>query len=63
MENKTSEAQQRAVKNWQANNKEYTNYLKSRSTAKSFIKNKATLEDLENFEQLIQDIKVEKYNK
>jgi hypothetical protein len=37
--------------------------LKSRSSAKSFIKNKATIDDLENFEELIREIKENKYNK
>lgn len=40
-------------KKWQDKNKEYSNYLKSRSTARSFIKNKATNEDLEEFKVLI----------
>jgi hypothetical protein len=61
--NKTSKAQAKAVKNWQENNKEYSSYLKSRSSAKSFIKNKATIDDLENFEELIREIKENKYNK
>jgi hypothetical protein len=61
--NKTSKAQAKAVKNWQENNKEYSSYLKSRSSAKSFIKNKATIDDLENFEELIKEIKESKYNK
>jgi hypothetical protein len=37
--------------------------LKSRSSAKSFIKNKASIEDLENFEQIIREVKESKYNK
>lgn len=52
MENKTS-AQTEANKKWQQKNKEYSNYLKSRSTSRGFIKNKATLEDLEELEKLI----------
>jgi hypothetical protein len=60
--NKTSKAQLNAVKNWEDNNKTYASYLKSRSSAKSFIKNKATIEDLENFEQLIKEVKENKYN-
>lgn len=40
-------------KRWQSKNKDYANYLKSRSTARSFIKNKATNEDLQEFKGLI----------
>ncbi|EEP8614900.1 hypothetical protein ARP42_002988, partial [Listeria monocytogenes] len=46
----TSDAQLKANKNWQEKNKEHANYLKSRSAARSFIKKKATLEDLEELE-------------
>lgn len=42
-----------ANKRWQSKNKEYSNYLKSRSTARSFIKNKAKKEDLDELEALI----------
>lgn len=40
-------------KKWQEKNKQYSNYLKSRSTTRSFIKNKATNEDLEEIKGLI----------
>ncbi|EAA0327042.1 hypothetical protein ATT32_01030 [Listeria monocytogenes] len=59
-EKTTSDAQMKANKNWQEKNKEHANYLKSRSAARSFIKNKATLEDLEELEQLIKEHKVQK---
>ncbi|MDR3595078.1 hypothetical protein [Clostridium sp.] len=59
MEKKTSEAQTKANKKWSENNKEYSSYLKSRSSAKSFIRNKATLEDLEELENLIAERKKE----
>ncbi|AQP77603.1 hypothetical protein AF926_11560 [Listeria monocytogenes] len=49
----TSDAQLKANKNWQEKNKEHANYLKSRSAARSFIKKKATLLDLEELEELI----------
>ncbi|MEJ6989862.1 hypothetical protein WJ325_14780, partial [Listeria monocytogenes] len=39
-------------------NKEHANYLKSRSAARSFIKNKATLEDLKELEKLIIEGKI-----
>ncbi|EAD7062820.1 hypothetical protein ABF00_13405 [Listeria monocytogenes] len=56
----TSDAQLKANKAWQDKNKEHANYLKSRSAARSFIKNKATLEDLEELERLIKEHKVQK---
>ena len=40
-------------KAWQNKNKDYANYLKDRSKARSFIKNKATKDDLEEFKGLI----------
>ncbi|HAJ9508826.1 TPA: hypothetical protein U0G80_002228 [Listeria monocytogenes] len=54
----TSDAQLKANKNWQEKNKEHANYLKSRSAARSFIKNKATLEDLKELEKLIIEGKI-----
>ncbi|EEJ0016319.1 hypothetical protein G9U66_002996, partial [Listeria innocua] len=54
----TSDAQLKANKEWQSKNKEHANYLKSRSAARSFIKNKATLEDLEELEKLIIEGKI-----
>lgn len=45
--------QTEANKRWEAKNKDYSNYLKQRSTSRSFIKNKATLEDLDMLEQVI----------
>ncbi|HEL6794578.1 TPA: hypothetical protein UPL00_000243 [Listeria monocytogenes] len=56
----TSDAQLKANKAWQEKNKEHANYLKSRSAARSFIKKKATLLDLEELEQLIKEHKVQK---
>ncbi|EAF4136589.1 TPA: hypothetical protein LWK38_000464 [Listeria innocua] len=54
----TSDAQLKANKSWQEKNKEHANYLKSRSAARSFIKNKATLEDLKELEKLIIEGKI-----
>jgi len=45
--------QAEANKRWEQKNKERSNYLKSRTAARSFIRNKATTEDLEELEQLI----------
>ncbi|OOM16743.1 hypothetical protein [Clostridium saccharobutylicum] len=55
MEKKTSEAQTKANKKWAENNKEYSSYLRSRSSARSFIRNKATLEDIEELRKLIEE--------
>ncbi|WP_373845490.1 hypothetical protein [Clostridium sp.] len=44
-----------ANQKWESKNKEYANYLKSRSSARSFIRNKATLEDLEELKELIKN--------
>ena len=51
----TKELKKQTISNkkWEEKNKEYSSYLKSRSSAKSFIKNKATLEDLEQLEEFI----------
>lgn len=46
-------AQTEANKRWQEKNKEHSNYLKSRSAARGFIKNKATEEDLKELEEFI----------
>lgn len=50
-----STKQTEANKKWQEQNKDYSNYLKARSTARGFIKNKATLEDLEELKTLIEE--------
>lgn len=46
-------AQTEANKKWQEQNREKARYLRNRSTARSFIKKQATLEDIEELEQLI----------
>lgn len=48
-----SEYNPEADKRWNEKNKERRNYLGQRSSARSFIRNKATLEDLEELEELI----------
>ena len=50
---KTSEAQRNADKRWRENNREYANYLRNRASARCFIRNRATLEDLVELEGLI----------
>ncbi|NFC67310.1 hypothetical protein EXN48_14680 [Clostridium botulinum] len=44
-----------ANQNWEKNNREYASYLKSRSSARSFIRNKATLEDIEELRNLLRE--------
>ncbi len=53
-ETKQTNPQTEANKRWQQKNKEKAKYLHSRSTARSFIKNHATTEDLQELQQLIQ---------
>ena len=59
MESKLSESQKRANKKWIENNREHSNYLKNRSACKSFIRNKATSEDLKELSEMILQRKIE----
>ncbi|MEK6455190.1 hypothetical protein NSQ82_16450 [Caldifermentibacillus hisashii] len=45
--------QTEANKKWQEKNKDYANYISARARARSFIRNKATIEDIEEFKKLI----------
>lgn len=47
------DAQQKATKKWNKNNREHRNYLSKRSSARSFIRNHATVDDLNELEGLI----------
>ena len=53
MAEKYTEAQKKADDKWRKENKEHSTYLRSRSSARSFIRNKATKEDLQELENLI----------
>lgn len=55
----TQEGQAEANKRYRDKNKEHRNYLSSRSSARSFIKNKATIDDLTELKNLIQKRKDE----
>ncbi|EKN43383.1 TPA: hypothetical protein ACXDAB_003432 [Clostridium botulinum] len=44
-----------ANEKWEKKNREYASYLKSRSSARSFIRNKATLEDIEELRNLLKE--------
>lgn len=50
----TQEGQMEANKRYREKNKEHRNYLSARSGARSFIRNKATLDDLNELADLIQ---------
>ena len=52
-----TKSQADADKRWTDKNKEYANYLKSRTAARSFIRTKATAEDLAELEELIKERK------
>lgn len=54
--------QQKADKKWAEKNREHRNYLSKRSTARSFINNNATHEDLLELENLIK-INLKKFTK
>ncbi len=50
-------SQTEANKKWQEQNREKARYLRNRSTARSFIKKQATLEDIKELEELIAERK------
>lgn len=56
------QTQTEANKKWQDKNKERAKYLSNRSRARSFIKNQALVEDLEELENLIKERKIELEN-
>ena len=51
---KLSEAQERAMRNYRKKNPEKTRYISYKGTAKTFIRNYATLEDLELLQELME---------
>lgn len=51
----TMEQQMEADKRWREKNRERSNYIGARGSARSFIRRKATLEDLDELENLIAD--------
>ena len=48
-------ARQRADKKWNKKNREHRNYMTRRSTARGFIRNHASKEDLLELQELIQE--------
>ena len=55
-------AQTEANKKWQEKNKERAKYLSDRSRARSFLKNRVTEEDLDEFEEILK-VRREELNK
>ena len=50
-------SQEKATKKWNEQNREHRNYLSKRSSARSFIRNHATVDDLNELEELIKEKK------
>jgi hypothetical protein len=50
--NNIEDSKKKARKNWDLNNREQSNYIKARNSAKSFIR-KATKDDLKELQTLI----------
>lgn len=57
------EVQKEKNKKYIENNPEHSRYLRARSSARSFIRTKATLEDLEELKTLIDEKELELKNK
>lgn len=55
----TQEGQAEANKRYREKNKEHRNYLSARSASRSFVNNKATIDDLTELESLIKKRKDE----
>lgn len=55
MEKKTSDAQIAASRRWEKKNPEHARYMSARRQARSFIRNHATEEDLQELEGLIEE--------
>ena len=47
--------QTEANKKWQEKNKEHAKYLSNRSRSRSFIRNQATLEDIQELRKLLDE--------
>ncbi|WCG36497.1 hypothetical protein [Companilactobacillus farciminis] len=50
-----TDAQKRANEKWHKNHRERANYIAMRSSARSFIRKKSTLEDLEELQNIIEN--------
>ena len=52
---KTSQSQRNADKRWREKNRDHANYLRNRTSARCFIRNRATLEDIEELKLLMEE--------
>lgn len=52
---KVSESQKRASRKWEENNKDKKRYINHRARARSFVRDVATMEDLDEFEQIMKE--------
>lgn len=50
-----TDAQKRANEKWHKNHRERANYIAMRSSARSFIRKKSILEDLEELQNIIEN--------
>lgn len=50
------ESQRKAQKKWRSKNRARSNYLVYRSTARNFVLKRATLEDLEELQEKIEEV-------
>lgn len=55
MKQNISDSRKNANEKWNNDNKERMRYLRSRSSARSFINNRATLEDIEELRKLLDE--------
>lgn len=54
-----TDAQKRANEKWHKNHRERANYIAMRSSARSFIRKKSTIDDLEELQEIIDGRKKE----
>ncbi len=54
-----TDSQRRANAKWHKNHKERANYIAMRSSARSFIRNRSTIPDLDELEEIIDKRKIE----
>ena len=50
-----TDAQKRANEKWHKNHRDRANYIAMRSSARSFIRKKSTLDDLEELQNIIEN--------
>lgn len=55
MQKKTSDAQLKATKRWRESNKDKAKYNSYKSSAKTFIRNHATLKDIKELREMLKE--------